>query len=176
MSIAKFLRTPILRTYANGCFWADYEWKIHYDWPKYVSDWILGQICLAHYLDKIHNVVRVCLKCRSVGIPENLNSERMVWTFGLWTVGRLDSGQLVAGRVDSGRLDYGRLDAWTLDAWTLGLWTIGLWMLGPRNFFPFLVLSISFFLVFNEEFLNISKALRVMALLWLCWTCSKWFL
>ena len=39
------------------------------------------------------------------GIPEKLDSERMVWT--------------------PGRLDSGCLDAWTLDAWKLGLWTIG---------------------------------------------------
>ena len=41
-------------------------------------------------------------------------------------------------------------------------WTLGLWTLGPRKFFPFLVTSISFFLLFNAEFFNISNDLRLM--------------
>ena len=45
-----------------------------------------------------------CIK-KSMSIPENLDSGRMVWTIGL-----------------------GRLEAWTLDAWFLDAWTLGLWM------------------------------------------------
>ena len=64
------------------------------------------------------------------------------WTLGLWTTGRLDSGLL---------------DTWTLDGWTLRLWT-----LGSREFFPFLVTSVSILLLVNVEFLIISGTLRSM--------------
>ena len=63
--------------------------------------------------------------------------------------------------IDFGCLDAWTVDTWTLDDWTLGLWTPGLWTLGPRKFFPFLVTSISFFSLFNIEFLDISNALRL---------------
>ena len=56
------------------------------------------------------------------------------------------------------------VDTWTLNAWTLGVWTLRLWTLGAWKFFPFLVTSISFLLLFNVKFLNISNTL-IMALL-----------
>ena len=59
------------------------------------------------------------------GIPEKLDSGRMVWTLSLWTLGRLDSG-----RLDSKRLGAWPLDAWDLDAWTQDDWALGLWILG----------------------------------------------
>ena len=75
----------------------------------------------------------------------------------------------------SGRLASVRLGAWTLDDWTLPLWTLGLWTTGrfhsgsldsghldPGNSFHFLLTSISFFLLFNVEFLNISNAPQLM--------------
>ena len=44
-----------------------------------------------------------------MGMPENLDSPRIVYTLGLWVPGRLESGSS-----DSGRLVLGKLDAWTL--------------------------------------------------------------
>lgn len=61
-----------------------------------------------------------------------------------------------------GRLNSGWLDALTLDGWMLGLWIRRFWTLGPRNFFPFLVTSNHFFLLFNAEFSNILNALGLM--------------
>ena len=58
------------------------------------------------------------------GIPEKLDSGRMVWTLRLWTL-----GLWTLGRLDSGRLDFERLGAWPLDAWNLDNWKLGLWTL-----------------------------------------------
>ena len=40
------------------------------------------------------------------------------------------------------------------------VWMLGLWTLGARKLFKFLVTSISFLLLVNAEFLNISNTLR----------------
>ena len=61
------------------------------------------------------------------GIPEKLDSGRMVWTLSLWTLGRLDSGRLDSKRLGAWPLDAWDLDAWTQDDWALGLWTLGFW-------------------------------------------------
>ena len=63
-----------------------------------------------------------CIK-KTIGIPENLDSGRMVWTLGLWTPGRLDFRYLVSGC----------LNTWTLDDWTLGLWQLEAWTLATGS-------------------------------------------
>ena len=73
------------------------------------------------------------------GMPGKLDSGCMVRTLGLQTPGLWKTG-----RLDSERLDVGRLYS------------------GPRKYFQFLVTSISFFLLFNVEFLYISNALRLI--------------
>ena len=63
------------------------------------------------------------------GIPEKLDSGRMVWKLRLWTLGLWIHGLWTLGRLDSGRLDFERLGAWPLDAWNLDNWKLGLWTL-----------------------------------------------
>ena len=78
------------------------------------------------------------------GMPGKLDSGCMVRTLGLRTPGLWKTGRLDFGRLDSERLDVGHLYS------------------GPRKYFQFLVTSISFFLLFNVEFLYISNALRLI--------------
>lgn len=63
---------------------------------------IIKAIFLKHYAEYIKS---------SYGIPEKLDSGRMVLMLGLWRPGRLGSR---------------RLDSWTLDPWILDDWTLGL--------------------------------------------------
>ena len=98
-----------------------------------------------------------CIK-KTIGIPENLDSGRMVWTLGLWTPGRLDFGNW-------------KLGLWQLEAWTLRLGTLGLWItvhldcerldfehLDPKKIYSFLVTSMFYLLLlllFTVERLSI---------------------
>ena len=70
------------------------------------------------------------------------------WTLDAWS-----------GCLDSRCQDAWTLDTCTLDAWIFGFWKPGLWTLGPRKFYPVLVTSASFLLLFTVEFLSISNAL-----------------
>ena len=108
-------------------------------------------------------------------MPEKLDSGRMVWTLGLWTLRRWTTGHLDSERMVPWTLGNWTLGPWTLglrttvpldsgllDAWTLDDWTLGFWNLGAMKFFPFLITSISPFLIVNAEFLMISSTLRLM--------------
>ena len=57
-----------------------------------------------HLIQSSRNCLLKAPKC-SNGIPEKLDSGRMVLTLGLWTLGCLNSG----------RLHSGHLDTWTLN-------------------------------------------------------------
>ena len=57
--------------------------------------------------------VLVCYRGNVKGIPEKLDSGRMIWTHGRLDFGRMDAGRLDFVRLDSERLDSGGLDAWT---------------------------------------------------------------
>ena len=109
----------------------------------------------------------------NLGIVGNVfkKAYRKSWTLDACS-GRIDFGWLyswilnawlwIPGHLDSGQSDTWTRNNWTLLAWNLDDWTLRLWTLGLGKFFPFFVKSVSFFLLFNVEFINVSNVLQVM--------------
>ena len=87
-----------------------------------------------------------------------------VWTLGAWTldnwmVGLWRDRSLDAWTLDAWTLDCQWLDAWTFDASTLDTWTLDPWTKEILSIFSNIYF---FFILFNVEFSNIFKALRLM--------------